>query len=212
MLLICLIPDMNQVLLHRISVGRIGLRVLLVFIVGPAVLIGQAAGDALQLLELRLRQLVRLLLGDGGGLLSEGGGVEHLRDDRTADLKEVAHVDFTMLIWVDNAEDHVDLHARQAELVCTQQHAPQVPNRHDVVWRQTHSPGKQDEVCPEHRDVSLHKSIVKGIYAKLLKQDREVFVEHLSQVIFLAHLHQHLDFLERQPLDARHQAGPELMP
>mmetsp|Transcript_93733 Transcript_93733/g.201192 ORF Transcript_93733/g.201192 Transcript_93733/m.201192 type:complete len:218 (+) Transcript_93733:434-1087(+) len=111
--LVCLVPHMDEGLLHSIAVGRIRLRVFQVLIVHAPFRREAAAGDALQLLELLLCQGVGLLLSDGRSLLCKCSGVEHVGDHRAADTEEVLDVHETEFVGVHDAEDHVDLHPRE---------------------------------------------------------------------------------------------------
>ena len=60
---------------------------------------------------------------------------------QAADSQEVAKLHIAILIWMNDAEDHMDLCPWQAQLICGQQDVSQVPHRHDVVRWKAHPPG-----------------------------------------------------------------------
>ena len=54
--------------------------------------------------------------------------------------QKVAKFHISILIWMNNAKDHMDLCPRQTELISRQQDVPQMPHRHNVVRWKSHSP------------------------------------------------------------------------
>mmetsp|Transcript_4964 Transcript_4964/g.12793 ORF Transcript_4964/g.12793 Transcript_4964/m.12793 type:complete len:241 (-) Transcript_4964:714-1436(-) len=117
-----------------------------------------------------------------------------------------------MFIRVQDAEDDVDLHARQAQLVSTEHDASQLPDGHDGLCRHALTAAQQDQVRSQLLHVRLNQGVVQGVNAKLLEQLHDVIVWNLPVFILLAHLHQHLHLLHREPLALLDQGPAELVP
>mmetsp|Transcript_5262 Transcript_5262/g.12600 ORF Transcript_5262/g.12600 Transcript_5262/m.12600 type:complete len:248 (-) Transcript_5262:1223-1966(-) len=166
-LLVELMPETDEGLLHGIAVRGIGLCILLVLFVGMSLRGCQAVREALKLFKLLLREEVCLFFGDRLCLLFKRSFVEHLRDDSAANPQEVFEVHISILVGVHDHQDDVDLHSREADLVGTQEQVAEVPDGHDAV-QEPFPPCQQNDVNPQIRNLCFDQSIVQRVYPQLL--------------------------------------------